>query len=52
MVMMTTTMVMMMMMIAEDWFNTYLGCLQYVPWCTNVLFMFVHIVVTIGSMTF
>ena len=24
----------------EDWFNTYLGYLQYVSWCTNVWFMF------------
>ena len=43
---------MMMMMIVDDWFNTYLGYLQYVSWCTNVWFMFMHVVVTIGYMTF
>ena len=25
------------MAIVEDWFTTYLGYLQYVPWCTNGL---------------
>ena len=24
-----------------EWFNKYLGYLQYVSWCTNVRFMFV-----------
>ena len=37
---------------AEDWFNTYLDYLQYVSWCTNVWFMFMHIDVTIEYMTF
>ena len=36
----------------EDWFNTCLDCLQYVSWCTNVWFMFMHVDVTIGYMTF
>ena len=27
----------------EDWFNTYLGYLQYVSWCTNVWFMFMYV---------
>ena len=36
----------------EDWFNMYLGHLQYVSWCTNVWFMFMHVDVTIGYMTF
>ena len=36
----------------EDGFNTYLGYSQYVSWCTNVWFMFMHVDVTIGYMTF
>ena len=36
----------------EDWFNTYPGYLQYVSWCTNVWFMFMHVDVTIGFMLF
>ena len=31
----------------EDWFNTYLGYLQYVSRCTNVWFMFMIVDVTI-----
>ena len=34
----------------EDWFNTYLGYLQYVSWCTNVWCIFLHVGVTIGYM--
>ena len=36
----------------EDWFNTYRGYLQCVSWCTNVWFMFMHVDVTVGYMTF
>ena len=39
-------------LVVEDWFNTYLDYLQYVSWCTNVWFMFMHVDVTIGCMTF
>ena len=35
----------------EDWFNTYLGYLQYVSRCTNVWFMLVHVDVILGFMT-
>ena len=31
-------------MTIEDWFNTYLGYLKYVSWCTHVW----HVDVTIG----
>ena len=31
----------------EDWFNMYLGYLQYVSRCTNVWFMFMIVDVTI-----
>ena len=34
----------------EDWFNTYLDYLQYVSWCTNVWFMFMHVYITIDYM--
>ena len=36
----------------EDWFNTYLFCSRYVSWCTIVWFMFMHVVVIIGFLTF
>ena len=36
----------------EDWSNMYLGYLQYVSWCTNVWFIFMHVDVTIGYMLF
>ena len=36
----------------KDCFNMYLGYLQRVSWCTNIWFMFMHIDVTIGYITF
>ena len=40
------------MVCVEDWFNTYLGYLQYISLLTNVWFMLVHVDVIMGYMNF